>query len=72
MQFRYVRYVPKDNSVLQLDRQTFDKMLFNETILDVRHRSITRDRDMIIYEMLKYNIYDDSTELFYLYVDRVL
>lgn len=72
MEYRYVMYNPAREWVSSINADDFNKLLFNETILNTVHKQLNKYNDVLIYEMLSYNIYDDTTNIFYLIVKRVI
>lgn len=72
MEYRYFIQSPDSNYITRLNANDFNKILFNETILNVVHKQITKYNDVIIYEMLSYDVDDDSANIFYLIVKRTI
>lgn len=71
MQFRYYIYYHHEDVQHQIDRVTFDKMLFNETIMSVAKRTINLNNELLVYDMLGYNPYDNTVNRFYLVMDGI-
>lgn len=72
MEYKYIMYNPTRECVSSINERDFNKLLFNETILNVVHKQLNMCNDVLIYEMLSYNVYDDTTNIFYLIVKRAI